>query len=82
MLPRVTAAESGLVDSSISPVAIFATMTAPPITSAGRFSPLGPRGILELAFVDFHAVDIFHPNVAVALIVKVLPISPGFLDRV
>ena len=28
-----------------SPVAIFATTTAAPITSAGRFSPLGPLGI-------------------------------------
>jgi hypothetical protein len=27
------------------PVAILATMTAAPITSAGRFSPLGPRGM-------------------------------------
>ncbi len=31
--------------SSISPVAIRPTMTAAPITSAGRFSPRGPRGI-------------------------------------
>jgi hypothetical protein len=31
--------------SSISPVAILPTMTAAPITSAGRFSPRGPRGI-------------------------------------
>jgi hypothetical protein len=31
--------------SSISPVAILPTMTAAPITSAGRFSPLGPLGI-------------------------------------
>jgi hypothetical protein len=29
-------------------VAILPTMTAAPITSAGRFSPLGPRGILVL----------------------------------
>jgi hypothetical protein len=34
--------------SSISPVAIRATMTAAPITSAGRRSPLGPRGIGNL----------------------------------
>jgi hypothetical protein len=33
--------------SSISPVAIFATMMAAPITSAGRRSPLGPRGIVD-----------------------------------
>jgi hypothetical protein len=31
------------------PVAILATMTAAPITSAGRFSPRGPLGI-----VSFH----------------------------
>jgi transcriptional regulator with XRE-family HTH domain len=31
--------------SSISPVKILMTWTALPITSAGRFSPLGPRGI-------------------------------------
>jgi hypothetical protein len=31
--------------SSISPVAMRMTWTALPITSAGRFSPLGPRGI-------------------------------------
>ena len=30
--------------SSIAPVAILATMMAAPITSAGRFSPLGPWG--------------------------------------
>jgi hypothetical protein len=33
------------VDSSISPVAILAIMIALPITSAGRFSPLGPLGM-------------------------------------
>jgi hypothetical protein len=31
--------------SVISLVAIFATMTVAPMTSAGRFSPLGPLGI-------------------------------------
>jgi hypothetical protein len=31
--------------SSISPVAIFATIIAAPITSAGLFSPRGPLGI-------------------------------------
>jgi hypothetical protein len=31
--------------ASSSPVAIFATMMAQPITSAGRFSPWGPVGI-------------------------------------
>jgi hypothetical protein len=33
------------VSSSISPVAIRMTLTALPITSAGRFSPRGPRGM-------------------------------------
>jgi hypothetical protein len=32
--------------SSASPVAILATAIAAPITSAGRFSPLGPRGMI------------------------------------
>src|SRR2546423_3379240 len=48
MRPSATAAAflpSSVVMSSISPVAILATMMALPITSAGRFSPLGPRGI-------------------------------------
>ena len=31
--------------SSISPVAIFATVTAHPTTSPGRLSPFGPRGM-------------------------------------
>ena len=35
--------------SSISPVAILAIMTARAFTSAGRLSPLGPRGITSLA---------------------------------
>src|SRR3989442_149107 len=35
----------GLGVSIISPVAILPTMTAAPITSAGRFSPRGPRGM-------------------------------------
>jgi AhpD family alkylhydroperoxidase len=48
-LPLATAAASfGLIFSSISPVAIRMTWTALPITSAGRFSPLGPRAILFL----------------------------------
>src|SRR5271165_1237367 len=33
------------ISSSISPVAILATLIALPITSAGRFSPLGPLGM-------------------------------------
>jgi hypothetical protein len=39
-------------------------------------------GLLELAFIDFQAIDVFNPNVAVALVVKVLPVSSGVLDRV
>jgi hypothetical protein len=38
----------GALVSSTSPVAILPTMTAAPITSAGRFSPLGPLGICLL----------------------------------
>src|SRR5579871_2704496 len=38
--------------SSISPVAIRPTMIAAPMTSAGRFSPLGPFGIRS--FPPFH----------------------------
>jgi putative copper export protein len=34
--------------STSSPVAIFATMMALPITSAGRFSPWGPFIVLGL----------------------------------
>src|SRR5436853_5474590 len=48
MRPSATAAAflpSSVVMSSTSPVAILAIMTARALTSAGRFSPLGPRGI-------------------------------------
>src|SRR5713101_3324319 len=48
MRPSATAAAflpSSVVRSSISPVAILPIMTAAPITSAGRFSPFGPRGM-------------------------------------
>src|SRR5713101_4640503 len=65
MRPSATAAAflpSSVVRSSISPVAILPIMTAAPITSAGRFSPLGPRG-MSLSpdnsfrfFEDFYAV--------------------------
>jgi hypothetical protein len=34
--------------SLISPVAILPTMMAPPMASAGRFSPSGPRGIVAV----------------------------------
>lgn len=43
--PNRAASDSGPRFSSISPVAIRPTMTAAPITSAGRFSPLGPLGM-------------------------------------
>src|SRR5579863_5416489 len=44
--PRLWWALSAAVGlSSTSPVAILATMIAAPITSPGRFSPLGPLGI-------------------------------------
>ena len=47
MRPSSTAAlflPSSSISSSISPVAIFITLTAVPITSPGRFWPLGPLG--------------------------------------
>src|SRR4051812_25740323 len=50
MRPSATAAAflpSSVVISSISPVAILAIMIALPMASAGRFSPLGPRGIVS-----------------------------------
>src|ERR1700738_230474 len=49
MRPNATAAAflpSSVVMSSISPVAILAIITALPMASAGRFSPLGPLGIM------------------------------------
>jgi hypothetical protein len=47
--PLRTRPDLGLSTSSISPVAILPTMTAAPITSAGRFSPRGPRGMADLS---------------------------------
>ena len=44
-LLRATFVAAIVALSSTSPVAIFATMIAAPITSPGRFSPLGPFGI-------------------------------------
>ena len=38
--------------SSISPVAIFITVTAHPTTSAGRLSPFGPRGPTDVYMVE------------------------------
>jgi hypothetical protein len=49
LLPSCAAAlESSWRSSSISPVAIFAIITARPMASAGRFSPRGPLGILTV----------------------------------
>jgi hypothetical protein len=50
-LPSSAAAPliSGGNSSVSSPVAIRMTLTALPITSAGRFSPLGPLGLSHLA---------------------------------
>jgi hypothetical protein len=48
MRPKATAAAFLSASTRVSvssPVAIRMTFTALPITSAGRFSPLGPRGI-------------------------------------
>jgi len=76
--PSATAAgsfpSSGGVDSSISPVAIRITRTALPITSAGRFSPLGPRGTgkhpyyFVQVFADRYVIP-FQANDATAPIV-------------
>jgi hypothetical protein len=45
--PRRASADTSDFVSSISPVAILAIMTARAFTSAGRFSPLGPLGIVS-----------------------------------
>jgi hypothetical protein len=47
LLERITPDWNAFNDSvlTISPVAIRITWTALPITSAGRFSPFGPRGM-------------------------------------
>ena len=42
--------------SSSSPVAIRMTLTAPPITSAGRFSSRGPLGIIQPRLEDEQAI--------------------------
>ena len=50
MRPSATAAAflpSSVITSSIWPVAIRMTWTALPITSRGRRSPLGPRGLAD-----------------------------------
>src|SRR5215218_4399060 len=65
MRPRATAAgffpsDSGVgTVSSISPVAILATMTAQRMASAGRFSPLGPLGIPALKF-GYDGIQVSH----------------------
>jgi hypothetical protein len=73
--PRATAAAflpSSVVMSSISPVAILAIMTALPMASAGRFSPLGPRGInSSLALLDGKHIG-FCRNRRVYLTVKMV----------
>ena len=50
IFPALLAALASRVrmSSSISPVAMRITLTALPMTSAGRFSPLGPRGIFAI----------------------------------
>src|SRR6476660_10030087 len=60
MRPSATAAAflpSSVVMSAISPVAILAIMTALPIASAGRFSPLGPLGMSFPPDDDFRFLD-------------------------
>jgi hypothetical protein len=58
-------AESG-TSSVSSPVAILMTLTALPITSAGRFSPLGPfgmsRGVLGQQTVKFRDGALYPLN--------------------
>ena len=49
--------------SAISPVAILAIMTARAFTSAGRFSPFGPRGILLQPYICL-TLSISHLNAA------------------
>jgi hypothetical protein len=47
-LPSSAAALLTAISSDSWPVAIRMTLTAAPITSAGRFSPLGPFGIVAI----------------------------------
>jgi hypothetical protein len=79
--------------SSISPVAIRATMTAAPITSAGRFSPLGlVASIVFLlgylfqplpSVLNTTRIDDFHSLIATHEAVNLLPRFCGglYLDR-
>src|SRR3954471_17262286 len=67
MRPSATAAAflpSSVVRSSISPVAILSIMTAAPITAAGRFSPLGSRGIAVLVFGHCEFLDRINSTVS------------------
>jgi hypothetical protein len=63
MRPKATAAaflpsDSGVgASSAASPVAILAIRTALRFTSAGRFSPFGPRGIIQLSLALLAAKD-------------------------
>jgi hypothetical protein len=56
-LPLLVRPDFGRNVSLISPVAILATITAAPITSAGRLSPRGPVGIW------FRSSKLWHPNI-------------------
>jgi hypothetical protein len=60
--PNSAAADLGAVFSSASPVAIFPTRIAAPITSAGLFSPFGPRGISDLAYSEASGTDHGYPG--------------------
>jgi hypothetical protein len=57
--------------SSTSPVAIFATMMARPMASAGRFSPPGPLGIVGISELRVQicnpSFDAFHKLFSFAL---------------
>jgi len=80
MRPSATAAAflpSSVVMSSISPVAILAIMMALPIASAGRFSPLGPRGTYDDPIVLADAT-----NTAFALEIACGPQRAGYLRGV
>ncbi|HZZ62326.1 MAG TPA: hypothetical protein VFE63_14335 [Roseiarcus sp.] len=48
---------SGPKSSGSSPVATLMTLTAAPITSAGRRSPLGPRGVFSTFVPTQHALE-------------------------
>ena len=60
--------------SSISPVAIFATWTAQPTTSAGRFWPCGPLGISGAYPLG---IGPHHDGLPLALFVSRLSVLPN-----